>query len=195
MKLEFLLLLSGTLGTSLALAQQEPASGPASTGTNQPAELSTAVAKPADPVSQDPVASDPGVQEVLRMLKAGVSKDVIRVYIESSPKPYHLVGTDLIALKQASVPDELTTAMLKRGPELRLQVAERPPVPALSRAGRSGALDPESYDFWWYHYAYPRTLAYANERMLSPLAPFADSYYYPDLPFRPQPLHRFSFGP
>jgi hypothetical protein len=207
MKLAFLLILPGLLSTSAALAQEGVAAATttatASAATNRLSEdaAPAQLAKPAEPGSAVTTAHAPGVEEVLAMLKAGVSKEVILAYVQSSTRPYNLAGSDLIALKKAGVPDELTMAMVKRGAELRLQAMNSQPGsrltgPAMGSPMRGAqGLDPEGYDFWWYHYAYPRALASANERMLAPLAPFADSYYYPALPFRPRPLSRFSLQP
>jgi hypothetical protein len=109
-----------------------------------------------------------GVDEVLKMVKAGVSTEVIRTYIENSPVVYNLNAADIIALKEHGVPDELTTAMMRRGAALKAQVrqamADNARFSAHPAPRRHYQLDPEGYDYFQYYYLYPRTLSAANQR-------------------------------
>ena len=129
------------------------------------------------------------------MLDAGVSKDVIRTYVEMTPG-WTLTPEDLITLKQRSVPDDITTALLKHRPELRQPqvpssvTSEIPAAPAgfgvrAPNYQHATRLDPEGYDFWWYHYAYPRALSAANER-LYPYSPLSRAPLYYTGPFGPR---------
>ena len=113
-----------------------------------------------------------GVDEILNMVQAGVSTEIIKAYIENSPIAYNLSATDVIALKEHKVPDELTTALMKRGAALRTQAQQAVTLAATRRAysganRRSFGLDPESYDYFHYYYLYPRTLAAANQSFYS----------------------------
>ncbi len=188
-----------------ALAQDQPGGGakappPTPEPKSNPADpASTSQVKPAQPPASAAATGDysPGVSETLKLVQAGVSKEVIRSYIEQSPTSYRLKASDVIALKENAVPDELITAMLKRGAELRAQ-AKRPskatrPGQAEVRVvtGRPayGGLDPEGYDFWWYHYAYPRALAAANQRLLSGGVPYNGFSFYPYGFYSPMPLY------
>jgi hypothetical protein len=128
------------------------------------------------------------VQDVIKMLEAGVSKEVVKAYIENSP-PFALTADGVIALKKHSVPDDLATALVKRMVDLRAgHVSPDGSGSHVFAAGESGAgrpqnarrFDPESYEFWWYHYAYPRALSYANERLYAS--------FYPSQIFRPVPF-------
>jgi hypothetical protein len=114
----------------------------------------------------------PGIEEILKLVRAGVSPEVIKSYIDSSPIAYHPSAEDLITLKQLGVSDEIATALLKHGADLRVQAAQRAADAAaagLMPANRgSSNFDPESYGFWWYHYAYPRALAHANQTLSWP---------------------------
>src|SRR5262249_6702125 len=132
---------------------------------------------------------------ILKMVKAGVSTEVIKAYIESSPIAYRLTATEIMALKEEAVPDELTTAMLKRGAALRTQ-ASQAKNPDAGGNRRYYALDPEGYDYFQYYYLYPRTLAAANQRLFSTGAPFSGAApygygYYGPLPFAPLPPSAF----
>ena len=105
----------------------------------------------------------PGLREILNMSEAGVAPKIIQSFIRRSPIAYSLTARDIIALKEHGVSDDVTTAMLNRGTALRRQ-AERAradlAAPIIARNLRGeGGLDPESYDFWYYHYAYPRTVS------------------------------------
>ena len=151
-----------------------------------------------EPDSTRPAEHSAGVDEILKMVQAGVSAEVIRTYIENSPIVYSLSAADVIALKEHAVPDELTMAMMKRGAALKTQarpaVALNAPPPAqLGSSRRSYRLDPESYDYFQYYYLYPRTLAAANQRFYSSdpfspgFAPYGSGYsYYGPPAFWPQ---------
>src|SRR5690349_15740774 len=56
------------------------------------------------PLSGETGKLSPGVDEVLQMVQAGVSTEVIKDFIEHSSIPYKLNATDIIALKNHSVP-------------------------------------------------------------------------------------------
>ena len=139
-----------------------------------------------------------GVDEVLKMMKAGVSTEVIKTYIENSEIAYNLSGADIIALKEHAVPDELATAMVKRGAALRGQGAQAGNL-TLAAIGNNRSyrpLDPESYDYFQYYYLYPRTLASANQRLYSVnppsfgYRPYSYGFYGP-APFHPLPPSAF----
>jgi hypothetical protein len=138
-----------------------------------------------------------GVDDILRMVAAGVSADVIKAYIENSPIAYSLKAADIIALKEHGVPDDIAKALVKRGAELRTQVGRN--LNAISNR-RYNALDPDGYDYFQYYYLYPRTLAAANQRLFAPSGPYSGfswpaAYgYWGPLPFQPLP-HTFFRGP
>lgn len=151
---------------------------PTAPGAGQGDPVKTA-AVPSKPDGRKPESSaggttnfSAGVNEILNMVRAGVSTEVIKTYIENSPVAYSLSAADVIALKERAVPDELTTALMKRGAMLRMQVPRTlalnaSPLPYRGGNRRSYRLDPESYDYFQYYYLYPRTLAAANQRFYS----------------------------
>ncbi len=158
-------------------------------------------------------ALSPVTLEVIKLLQAGMSKSIIQAYIEQAAVTRALTAADLVALKEKGVPDDLTVALLKRANAVAAAQTRRPQLAATTGSTSSGqgappalgapgsrVMDPESYDFWWYHYAYPRALAAANERLFSSYAPFYQSppdagYYYPPLGFAPQPFSRRTAPP
>ena len=118
------------------------------------------------------------------MAQAGVATDVIKAYVENASIAYELNGADVIALKEHSVPDEVVTAMIKRGAELVAQVNQSRMARAASRSDsgskrRQATLDPESYEYFQYYYLYPRTLAAANQRLYSPGPGLSRNRFYP----------------
>ncbi len=145
-----------------------------------------------------------GVDEVLKMMQAGVTTDVIKTYIENAPIAYTLSANDIIALKGHAVPDELTTAMVKRGAALRALLNQArapnavPPTFSIHNNRPYNVFGPESYDYFQYYYLYPRTLADANQRFFAPsssfssFAPYGYGYgYYGPMPFQPLPPSAF----
>jgi hypothetical protein len=147
--------------------------------------------EPSEVIATGPAQAPLGVDEILRLLKAGVGKDVIKAYIETAPVAAHLSASDLVTLKERGVPDDLTLALVKRGAELagrgnQVGVSTAPPTKvsgslslsellAVLRNGQinPGALNPEGYDYFRYYYLYPRTLASVNERLYSSYPWFA----------------------
>ena len=143
------------------------------------------------------------------MAQGGVSPAVLKAYVENSTMLHPPTSADLVALKDHGVSDEIATAFIKRAAELEKSreatLAASSVVPAnggavAARAGGGrfpGGLDPESYDFWWYNYAYPRTLASANATLLSSIAPYTPFGFggYPLTPYGPYGFDRFGFEP
>jgi hypothetical protein len=133
------------------------------------------------------------IQEILKMLDAGVSKEVIKGYVESAPMNYNASAADIISLKQHGIPDDITLALLKRGTESRLQNSQATevqpaPVSVVSRDNHFYP-DPESYDYFQYYYLYPRTLASANERLGIYPAPYFSGSYGSFGPYSPRGLY------
>lgn len=75
------------------------------------------VALPASSQTQDPAAANPQAtaltnKDVLEMLKAGLTADVVVAKIKSSPTSFDTSPTALAELKAASVPDSVILAMV-----------------------------------------------------------------------------------
>ncbi len=130
----------------------------------------------------------PIVKELLKLADAGVSKDVMKGYLQGSAIAYEPKADDLVALKQRGVADDVTTALLKRAIETRKQADAQssPAMPDIVRRSTTGGqIDPESYDFWYLHYAYPRALSYSY-KTLAPYQP-----HYPGKGNRYNPMSRY----
>ncbi len=111
----------------------------------------------------------PGIIEIIKMLDAKVAAPVILAYIQNSPLPYNPDATELIALKEHGASTEMLTALLHRGDELRLQLAQ----------AQSAANPPPvapAYD-------YPPTAGYP---------PYP--YGYDDSSYPPNPATYYSYG-
>jgi hypothetical protein len=183
-----------------------------SSASTKPVKAEAGQSEPAEPHAASLTQHQSGIDEILKMVQAGVSKDVMKTYIESTQVASHLSAADIVTLKEHSVPDDVTVALIKRSAELTAQASQAGSTntaPAKSsgtisldalvaaiRRGQfsSGQLDPEGYDYFRYYYLYPRTLASANERLFSSpgypvYLPYSRGYYSP-WGFRPGP-----FGP
>jgi hypothetical protein len=76
----------------------------------------------------------PGIRDVLKMVDAKVDAEVIKTYIKNSSTAYNPNASEIIALKEHGVPDELITGLIERGGEIRTQFAHAasqaaPPAP------------------------------------------------------------------
>jgi hypothetical protein len=157
----------------------------ASGASDKPAIAQAGQSQNSEPRAKTPTQYQASVDEILKMVQAGVSKEVMKSYIETTPVAPHLSAADIVTLKEHGLPDELTVALMKRGAELAAQAkpaganTEAPAkvsgtislneLAAVLGSGQlnPGQLDPEGYDYFRYYYLFPRTLASANERLLS----------------------------
>lgn len=76
-----------------------------------------------------------GISEIMKMLDAKIDAPVIMAYVQNSTIPYNPEATELIALKAHGASTEVLMALLHRGDEVRLQLAQArsaasPPVAA-----------------------------------------------------------------
>jgi hypothetical protein len=109
-----------------------------------------------------------GAQEVLtndavvKMVKAGLSEDVVLSVVRSSPAKYDLTSDQLIALKSVGVPDRVVSAMVERAAGGALGVAKA--SGATPAAGTVAAGDPNNpmsqHDSGIYLYAKDRSGEY-----------------------------------
>ncbi len=209
------LLIAGALAVApLALhAQaQQPKSGavspaaPTATDTKgsdplKPAGTADGPDRTASPTQGAPATLSANVEEILKMVAVNVSPEVIKMYIENAPMACPPTAADIMALKEHAVTDDITTALVKRGAEARMQarkteaeaaatrVSPPPPNPNPAVAAHPDrqpvhTLDPESYDYFNYYYLQPRTLASVYQR-LSPYYPPSSRGYYRPPPYSP----------
>jgi hypothetical protein len=103
---------------------------PAPTVYQAPAPAEPAVTAPAP---APPPAFSPGVSDVVKMLGAKVDPRVVQAYIRTSPNAYNLSADEIVTLKGRGVPDDVLTAMMERGAEVRSEGAQAA-TPATSTA-------------------------------------------------------------
>ena len=161
-------------------------------GKIEPKDVTAAASRAASRVS---------LADVLKMVEAGVSPDVIRAFLENSSSAYDPNASDLIVLKTNGVPDSVTTAMMKRAAEIKA-INETKKTESMARASAAFeagpvAMDPESYDFWWYTHGLPRAMA-SSIRQNDPypgIAPYGyggyGGYYSPPVRYYPLRDPRF----
>jgi hypothetical protein len=98
------------------------------------APLGTVAAPAVAPTESPPAATySAGVAEIVKMVDAKVDPQVIKAYIKNSPIPYSPTSSEIIALKEHGVSDDILTTMMQRGAEVRAQGAaaanQAPPAP------------------------------------------------------------------
>lgn len=64
------------------------------------------------------------ITDVVKMVDGGVGNDVIKTYIGNSQSAYRPTASEIIALKDRGVSQDIIVAMLKRDGELRTQAAQ-----------------------------------------------------------------------
>ena len=65
-----------------------------------------------------------GIADIIKMVDAKVNAPVILAYIQNSTIPYNPEAAELVALKDHGASTELLMALLHRGDELRLRLAQ-----------------------------------------------------------------------
>ena len=177
--------LNPAFGTVILLAlvflSTNPASGQEGNATTNSVAADAGKAN-STTTSKAPTASlSQGVVEIVKMADAGVSTEVIKTYIESSPKAFAPTDDDVIALKKHNVGDDVVTLLLKRGAEARVKAtaAKNEAVAQVisTRRASAGGFEPESYDYFRYYYLQPRALASANQRLYPYYGPYFSRPY------------------
>ncbi|MGO8926423.1 MAG: hypothetical protein ACLQU3_05975 [Limisphaerales bacterium] len=196
---------TGTASPSEPATAQMPNSASAKPGT-----VTAGQNEPSEPGAKSPTSQPASIDQILKMFQAGVSKEVMKAFIETAQVASPLSAADIVTLKEHNLPDDLTVALIRRGAEFTAQANQAGASNALPakvsgtisldaliaaiRRGQfnSGHLDPEGYDYFRYYYLYPRTLASANERLFSsptfPIYPGYSPGYYSPWGFRPAPF-------
>jgi hypothetical protein len=174
--------------TLWASVQEEKAGAPPAV-VQTPASSETATTRP-EPQSKKPEAPvcatavySPNIQEMLKLADAKVSADVLKSFVEHSTITCQPSAAEIIALKERGVTDEVITVLMNRGAQIQAQASStraRVAMPTIVRdLSTGGHLDPESYDFWYYHYAYPRALSYSYETLPPYYPPYVGRFSLP----------------
>ena len=124
-----LLVIGGQAGPG-ALAQTPGTLGPDATMAGSPAVAPVVSAAPAAaPVN---IAPNSPLAQVIRLVQAGVSEDVILAYITNSSSAFNLDSDAIIYLSDLGAPGELATAMMQHDQQLQAQAATAQTEPAAS---------------------------------------------------------------
>lgn len=111
---------------------------------------STTEAPLAAPEAATQPSFPPAVRDVLKMLDAKVEPGVVKAYIQNSPIFFNPTANQIIALKQRGVPDDLIAAMIQRGAEVRMQMAQAAQMTAAAQAAApmpAPNTPPSAYDY------------------------------------------------
>jgi hypothetical protein len=177
------------------VVQKQPPSSqtpgvPGSPATKPTPTVAADTARDPNPGATAPAPS--GLKEVLKMVDAGISTDIIRMFIQNSTVACDHSADDIIALKQRGAPDEIAMALLKRSAELKAQAspisAGSPPAgPAPAAVSVTipnyGGIDPESYAYFYHYYLHPRTLASVYQRLGVYGSAYPNGFYPSNGPF------------
>jgi hypothetical protein len=106
------------LAAGMATAVYLVASGSVASAQTAPAPNGSATRPPAASAAQAP-ALPRGVSEVLKMYQAGIDKNIIVNYVDSTALPYHLNADGIIYLQTLGLPQEITKAMILRDGQLQ----------------------------------------------------------------------------
>jgi hypothetical protein len=147
-----------------------------------------------------------GVSEVMKMVKGGISADIIVSYINNSSLSFYLSADNLISLQRDGVPAPVLTAMLQRYGEMRRPSgtaagapAQAPsPAPAPQHAGPPAQAPYPAAAAQYYAVPQPPVISYPY--VAPPSYPVYDPYYfyapyfYPGYPFGGPVVFGFGFG-
>lgn len=133
----------------------------------------------------------PGVHEVLRLVQAKVAPDVIRAYIKNSTTTFNLTATQIIALKEQGVPDDLLAAMLERTGELNAQM--RQSVQPYPNTAVQPAYPPAQSTYPPAVAPYPAQPNYAPDYTTIPYTDYGYSYYYPYSSYYPYSYYSYPY--
>jgi hypothetical protein len=106
----------------MAIAITATAACLAAHAQNPPTSNPTTPAPAVTPSSPAPQLSF-SANEVLKMYKGGINKDIIVNYINSTSVPYHLSADGIIYLQSLGIPQDVTKAMIVRDGQLQQQQA------------------------------------------------------------------------
>jgi len=128
---QYQMALSGFLGLALLSLSQSSALALAQNGV----EANLDATRSSAPVPR----FSPGIPEILKMIDAKVDIEVIKAYIKNSLVAYNPQPSEIIALKDRGVPNEVLTVLIQRGGELRAQAPAQPArAPAIAPPYDSG---------------------------------------------------------
>lgn len=163
--------LAGTLLTT-SLVWSAAAVGP---GNGGPVTQATPESPPPSTLS----LSSPAGSDIIKMVEAKVDPAVIKAYIQSSTVAYNLGASELIAMKNHGVSDEIVTAMLEHTTQLRSQMAQAAHASQQASSAAPAYAEPAPPP------PYATTAAYEpNPSDYGTYAPYADyGYSYPYYPY------------
>lgn len=120
--------LAGGLALQTAKAQDlPPPSALPDTDSMAALDVPTSPALPSNIYPTSPLA------QVIKLMQAGVSDDVIKNYVNNSTSTFNLDSDKIIYLRDIGLPDDVVTAMMQRDQVLQQQMAAaayQPPAPA-----------------------------------------------------------------
>jgi hypothetical protein len=94
-------------------------------GTNVSTTTVSEHTLPIQKIEPTPMVTSAGVDDVIRLVKSGVQETVVLTYIESSDVPYDPSVEEILYLTDIGISSPVVSAMLRRGRQVRDQIAEK----------------------------------------------------------------------
>ncbi len=114
------------------------------------------------PISQtNTVIISKSIQDIITLVDGKIKDDIIKEYIDTISNISRPTAEELVILKKHFVSDDLIILILDKSKTVNPVAIPK----IVSDLSTSGTLDPESYNFWYYHYAYPRALSYSYMKL------------------------------
>ena len=147
----------------------------------------------------------PAVADILKMVDAKVDTEVIKSFIKSAPIHYHLTASEIIALKEHGLSNDLLLALVQHGGEAQPQASQPAASPPPAAYGPPAAYQDYSYGYPAYPYDYP--YSYYNysysygwpgwywPSVYLSFSPFCNFYRYPFCSYRyPYSYFHYPYG-
>jgi len=135
----------------------------------------------------------PGIGDILKMVDAKVDVTVIKAYINNSPTAYNPNASEIIALKERGVGDDVVTALIQRGGEIRSQAMQSARTQAVAAPAippaNTGAYDYGAQQPYPYADSYPAYYDYASY----PYSYYAGYPYYPYYPYYYSSFYNYGY--
>lgn len=94
-------------------------------GTNAPASVASEHTIPIQKIEPTPMVTSAGIDDIIKLVKSGVQDSVVLAYIESSDVAYDPSVEEILYLNDIGISSEVVSAMLRRGRQVRDQMAEK----------------------------------------------------------------------
>jgi hypothetical protein len=101
------------------------------------------------------------IQSIITLVDGNIGNDIIVKYINTFPFIPTPTASEIVVLKKHGISDDIIMLILNKEKPVNIERQSIMAPKIVATLSTNGKMDPESYDFWFYHYAYPRALSYS----------------------------------